>query len=64
VVFGDVSTGAADDLVKATDLARDMVLRYGMNEALGPVSWAGGRASFLPETPSSAAHPNTAGAGG
>jgi cell division protease FtsH len=60
VVFGDVSTGAADDLVKATDLARDMVLRYGMDEALGPVSWAGERASFLPETPASAAHPNTA----
>ena len=60
VVFGDVSTGAADDLVKATDLARDMVLRYGMDEALGPVSWAGERVSFLPETPASAAHPNTA----
>ncbi|MEI8266650.1 MAG: ATP-dependent zinc metalloprotease FtsH [Betaproteobacteria bacterium] len=49
VVFGEASTGAADDLVKATDLARDMVLRYGMDETLGPVSWAGGRPLFLPE---------------
>jgi len=49
VVFGEASTGAADDLVKATDLARDMVLRYGMDEGLGPVSWAGDRPEFLPE---------------
>ena len=55
VVFGEASTGAADDLVKATDLARDMVLRYGMDEGLGPVSWAGDRPLFLPEgTPASA----------
>jgi cell division protease FtsH len=60
VVFGDVSTGAADDLVKATDLARDMVLRYGMDEALGPVSWAGQRVNFLPETAASGAHASTA----
>jgi cell division protease FtsH len=32
---GDVSTGAQDDLQRATDLARDMVTRYGMSEALG-----------------------------
>jgi len=60
VVFGDVSTGAADDLVKATDLARDMVLRYGMDEALGPVSWAGQRATFLPEAPASGTYASTA----
>jgi cell division protease FtsH len=35
----DVSTGAADDLVKATDIARGMVLRFGMGGALGPVAW-------------------------
>jgi cell division protease FtsH len=34
---GDVSTGAADDLVKATDMARAMVSRYGMSEKLGQV---------------------------
>ena len=35
VVFGDISTGAHDDLQKATDLAREMVTRYGMSPALG-----------------------------
>jgi cell division protease FtsH len=35
LVFGDVSTGAQDDLQRATDLARHMVARYGMSEAWG-----------------------------
>ena len=35
LVFGDVSTGAQDDLQRATSLARDMITRYGMSEALG-----------------------------
>ena len=35
LVFGDVSTGAQDDLQRATDIARHMVARYGMTEALG-----------------------------
>jgi cell division protease FtsH len=35
LVFGDVSTGAQDDLQHATDLARDMVTRFGMGDALG-----------------------------
>jgi cell division protease FtsH len=34
----DVSTGAADDLAKATDIARGMVLRFGMDNTLGPVA--------------------------
>ena len=34
----DVSTGAADDLAKATDIARGMVMRFGMDEKLGPVA--------------------------
>jgi cell division protease FtsH len=33
-----VSTGAADDLSRGTDIARAMVLRYGMSEALGNVT--------------------------
>jgi cell division protease FtsH len=37
LVDADVSTGAADDLVKATDIARDMVMRYGMAPAVGQV---------------------------
>jgi cell division protease FtsH len=39
VAFGDVSTGAQDDLLKATDVARSMVRSYGMSEALGPLSF-------------------------
>jgi cell division protease FtsH len=35
----DVSTGAADDLARATDIARGMVARFGMGGALGPVAW-------------------------
>jgi len=35
LVFGDVSTGARDDLQRATDLARHMVTQYGMSEHLG-----------------------------
>lgn len=37
VVFEEISTGAADDLVKATDIARSMVTRFGMGEELGQV---------------------------
>lgn len=37
--FDEISTGAADDLVKATDIARSMVMRFGMNEKLGQVSY-------------------------
>lgn len=35
VVFGDFSTGAADDLTKATDIARQYVARFGMSESTG-----------------------------
>jgi cell division protease FtsH len=35
VVFGEVSTGAADDLAKVTDIARQIVTRFGMTKALG-----------------------------
>jgi cell division protease FtsH len=35
IIFGDISTGAQDDLQRATDMARHMVARYGMSEALG-----------------------------
>lgn len=35
IVFGDISTGAQDDLQRATDLVRHMITRYGMSDALG-----------------------------
>ncbi|MBI5258962.1 MAG: ATP-dependent zinc metalloprotease FtsH [Burkholderiales bacterium] len=43
--FNEVSTGAADDLARATDIARDMVTRYGMDEALGPVAYEAPRSA-------------------
>ena len=39
LVFGHLSTGAADDLAKATDIARNMVTRFGMGQELGPVTY-------------------------
>ena len=49
LVFGDVSTGAQDDLQRATDIARHMITRYGMSEALGLATFEDPRqALFLP----------------
>ncbi len=50
LVFAEVSTGAADDLARATDIARAMVLRYGMSEALGNVAYDRDRSPFLQQT--------------
>ncbi len=62
VVFGEDSTGAHDDLQRATDLAREMVTRYGMSKALGLAAFerptralfldveATGRAEYREET--------------
>jgi cell division protease FtsH len=47
LVFGHLSTGAADDLAKVTDIARDMVTRYGMVEELGYVAYEAQRPRFL-----------------
>ncbi len=47
VVFDEISTGAADDLVRATDIARAMVLRYGMSDALGNVAYDCEQSTFL-----------------
>ncbi|MGB7757014.1 MAG: ATP-dependent zinc metalloprotease FtsH, partial [Salinisphaera sp.] len=47
LVYGHLSTGAADDLSKATDLARSMVTRYGMDEQLGYVTYDHEPASLL-----------------
>ncbi|MBB2801667.1 UNVERIFIED_ORG: cell division protease FtsH [Rhizobium etli] len=47
IVYGHLSTGAADDLVKVTDIARAMVTRYGMTEKLGHVALEKDRRSLL-----------------
>ena len=47
VVFKEISTGASDDLIRATDLARAMVLRYGMSDALGHVAYDRERSTYL-----------------
>ncbi|MBP8932881.1 MAG: ATP-dependent zinc metalloprotease FtsH [Candidatus Atribacteria bacterium] len=38
IIFGDVTTGAYDDLQKATEIAREMVCEYGMSDTLGPLT--------------------------
>jgi cell division protease FtsH len=50
LVFNKLSTGAADDLTQATNIARTMVTRYGMNKKLGQVSYAEERSPFLLQT--------------
>jgi cell division protease FtsH len=47
LVFADVSTGASDDLRRATDIARDMVARFGMTPELGQVAYEAETGSFL-----------------
>lgn len=51
VVFGMPSTGAADDLARATEMARAIVVRYGMNEKLGLVAYETERHPFLNGAP-------------
>ena len=43
----DISTGASNDLQRATGIARDMVAKYGMSDSVGPVSYAGGQEVFI-----------------
>ena len=47
LVFGEISTGAADDLIRVTDIARSMVTRYGMDPTLGQAAYETERGSFL-----------------
>ncbi len=48
VVYGEISTGAHNDLDRATEMARLMVTQYGMSEQLGPMTFGGGQqAMFL-----------------
>lgn len=47
IIFGEVSTGAQNDLERATDIAKKMVKNYGMSENLGPLSLEQSRMMFL-----------------
>src|SRR5262249_48691010 len=50
MVYGELSTGAHNDLERATELARLMVMKYGMSERLGPLTFGdGGGPGFLRE---------------
>jgi cell division protease FtsH len=51
VVYGEISTGAHNDLDRGTEMARLMVMQYGMSEQLGPMTFGGGQqAMFLKGT--------------
>ncbi len=41
LVLGDISTGASNDIQRATEIARNMVTKYGMSEKLGPIAFGG-----------------------
>jgi cell division protease FtsH len=47
VIFGKVSTGASDDIQKATNLAEKAITLYGMSDTLGPIAFAGNQSQFL-----------------
>ena len=47
VVFDTISTGASDDIMRATELARRMVTEFGMSDQLGPVRYAGQQMQYL-----------------
>lgn len=47
VVFGTISTGAGDDIQRATELARRMITEFGMSEQLGSVRYAGQQLQYL-----------------
>jgi cell division protease FtsH len=51
IAFGEISTGAQNDLMRATDIARAMVAEYGMSDALGIVSYDGHRQPAFIENP-------------
>ena len=43
----DISTGASNDIQRATDIARSMITKYGFSEKLGPVNYSGSEEVFL-----------------
>lgn len=53
LIYADYTTGAADDLRRASQLARRMIRQFGMNEAVGPVSYEREEGAFIQEVPES-----------
>jgi len=51
IAFGEISTGAQNDLQRATDIARSMVTEFGMSDELGVVSYNGHNRSAFLDTP-------------
>jgi cell division protease FtsH len=49
IVFGQVNSGAANDLEQATNIARRMVREWGMSDSVGPMAWHGQQQVFLGE---------------
>ncbi|MDG1844879.1 MAG: ATP-dependent zinc metalloprotease FtsH [Acidimicrobiales bacterium] len=49
LVYGEVSSGAADDLARATEMARKMVREWGMSDRVGPMAWRSHEQVFLGE---------------
>ena len=47
LVLKDISTGASNDIQRATTIARDMVTKYGFSEKLGPVNYSSGEEVFI-----------------
>jgi cell division protease FtsH len=47
IVFNEISTGASDDIMRATELARRMVTEFGMSQVLGSVRYAGQQLQYL-----------------
>lgn len=47
ITLDDISTGASNDIQRATDIARDMVTKYGFSKKLGPVNYSSGDEVFL-----------------
>lgn len=42
IILGDISTGASNDIERASEIARNMVTKYGMSESLGPITFGSG----------------------
>ncbi len=42
IIFGDISTGASNDIQRASEIARKMITKYGMSEKLGPIAFGSG----------------------